>query len=45
MRRLALSHFVGVFDVPLLLVYRTIGASPTVNGTVGEGRDKVSVGL
>ena len=40
-----LSDWVGVFDARMVRIYRRIGWEPTVLGTVGEGRDKTSVGL
>ena len=43
--RFGLRHFVGVFDARMVRIYRRIGASPTVLGTSGEGRDAISVGL
>jgi len=41
----ALEHLLGVFDARMVRIYRMIGASPTVLGTSGEGRDAISVGL
>ena len=40
-----LSHAVGIFYAPMILVCRRLGWSPTILGTKGEGRDAVSVGL
>ncbi|MCH5374173.1 MAG: autoinducer synthase [Planctomycetes bacterium] len=40
-----IRHFVGVFDARMVRIYRTIGASPEVLGSEGEGREKISVGL
>ncbi|MFK7875973.1 MAG: acyl-homoserine-lactone synthase [Paracoccaceae bacterium] len=45
MRGLGIVQFVGVFDARMVRIYRMIGASPEVLGTVGEGRDQISVGL
>ncbi|SFB17936.1 acyl homoserine lactone synthase [Poseidonocella pacifica] len=45
MDRFALRHFVGVFDARMIRIYSRIGAKPTVLGTIGEGRDAISVGL
>lgn len=45
MHRFGLRHFVGVFDARMVRIYRRIGASPTVLGTSGTGRDAISVGL
>lgn len=43
--RFGLRHFVGVFDARMVRIYRRIGASPTVLGASGSGRDAISVGL
>lgn len=43
--RFGLGHSVGVFDAHMVRIYRSIGWSPEVIGTGGEGRDRVSVGL
>lgn len=43
--RFGLRHFVGVFDARMVRIYRRIGASPTVLGSSGSGRDAISVGL
>lgn len=40
-----IRHFVGVFDVRMVRIYRLIGSSPEVLGSTGEGREKISVGL
>lgn len=40
-----IRHFVGVFDARMVRIYRLIGSSPEVLGSVGEGREKISVGL
>lgn len=45
MQRFHLQHFVGVFDARMVRIYRWIGASPTVLGTEGTGKDAISVGL
>lgn len=45
MRCLGVRHFVGVFDRPMMRVYRAIGSSPEVLGSAGEGREMTSVGL
>ena len=45
MTRFHLTHFVGVFDARMVRIYQRIGASPEVLGSVGEGRDQISVGL
>ncbi|MBP0483630.1 acyl-homoserine-lactone synthase [Sagittula salina] len=45
MRQLEIEKFVGVFDARMVRIYSRIGASPEVIGSVGEGRDQVSVGL
>ncbi|MTJ03796.1 MAG: autoinducer synthase [Sediminimonas qiaohouensis] len=40
-----IRHFVGVFDARMVRIYRRIGASPTVLGSSGQGRNAISVGL
>ena len=45
MTNFGIRHFVGVFDARMVRIYRTIGASPEVLGSEGEGRDRISVGL
>lgn len=40
-----LTNFVGVFDRRMTRIYRAIGASPTVIGETGEGKERISVGL
>lgn len=45
MRNFGVEHFVGVFDRRMVRIYRSIGSSPEVLGTEGEGRDQISVGL
>ena len=45
MTNFGVEHFVGVFDARMVRIYRMIGASPDVLGSVGEGRDLISVGL
>lgn len=42
---MGVTQFVGVFDARMVRIYRMIGASPEVLGSVGEGRDQISVGL
>lgn len=44
MRQLGVSSFVGVFDTRMVRVYRSIGASPHVLGSIGDGGQKISVG-
>lgn len=39
------AHFVGVFDARMVRIYRRIGSSPDVLGSVGTGREQISVGL
>lgn len=41
MRAFALTHFIGVFDAPMIRAYRAMGAVPDVLGT----RDGISAGL
>lgn len=45
LERFGLRHFVGVFDARMVRIYRRIGASPTVLGSSGSGREAISVGL
>lgn len=45
MQEFALQHFVGVFDRRMETIYKRLGASPTVVGRKGNGRDEVGVGL
>ncbi len=45
MQGLGIVQFVGVFDARMVRIYRMTGASPEVLGSVGEGRDQISVGL
>ena len=40
-----LAHFLGVFDARMVRIYRRIGWSPEVLGTVGDGANQISVGL
>ena len=40
-----LSHAVGVFDAPMLRIYRRLGWPPAVLGTTGSGRGAISAGL
>lgn len=45
MRHFGVQHFAGVFDARMVRIYRMIGSSPEVLGSVGAGRDRISVGL
>ncbi len=45
MEAFEIGHFVGVFDAPMLRVYRRIGASPDLLGRTGSGRSGIGVGL
>jgi N-acyl-L-homoserine lactone synthetase len=45
MKNFGIAHCVAVFDARMIRIYRMIGASPDVLGSLGEGRSKVSVGL
>lgn len=45
MRAFALTHLLGVFDARMIRIYNMIGAAPEVLGSVGDGRDRISVGL
>lgn len=44
-RGFGINQCVGVFDARMIRIYRMIGASPNVLGSIGDGRDKISVGL
>lgn len=45
MQNFGVDHFVGVFDARMTRIYRMIGVTPDVLGSVGTGRDEISVGL
>jgi len=45
MRAHGIDHFVGVFDAPMLRVYRVTGAAPDVLGQSGTGRSAIGLGL
>ena len=45
MRAFAVSHFLGIFDDRMVRVYKMLGASPDILGGLGEGRDRISLGL
>lgn len=45
MEGFGLAHLLGVFDRTMQRVYRLIGATPTVIGNAGTGRDQISAGL
>ncbi|MFP4273815.1 MAG: acyl-homoserine-lactone synthase [Paracoccaceae bacterium] len=45
MRGFGLRHLAGVFDAPMVRIYRAIGASPEILGSQGAGRTRVSAGL
>ncbi|MEM7520084.1 MAG: acyl-homoserine-lactone synthase [Pseudomonadota bacterium] len=45
MQGFGVKHFAGVFDARMVRIYRMIGSSPEILGSVGEGRDQISVGL
>jgi len=45
MQNFGVEHFVGVFDARMVRIYRMIGSSPELLGSVGTGRDQISVGL
>ncbi|MDU8944580.1 acyl-homoserine-lactone synthase [Ovoidimarina sediminis] len=40
-----LSHALGVFDAPMIRVYRRLGWAPELLGTRGRGREGISAGL
>ena len=43
--QVGLTDSVGVFDARMIRIYKRIGWEPTIVGTGGEGKDRVSVGL
>ena len=45
MEGFSLTHLLAVFDPRMVRVYRRMGTSPEVLGSVGEGREQISVGL
>lgn len=45
MKVFGIEHCVAVFDARMIRIYRMIGASPEVLGSIGEGRSQISVGL
>ena len=45
MRGFAIQHYVGIFDARMVRIYRSIGASPDITGSQGEGRERISIGL
>jgi len=45
MRAFSLTHLLGVFDARMIRIYNMIGAAPEVLGSMGQGRERVSVGL
>ena len=45
MNGFGVRHFVGVFDARMVWIYKRVGSSPEVLGSMGEGREQISVGL
>ena len=45
MQGFGVRHFVGVFDARMVRIYSRVGSSPEVLGGMGEGRERISVGL
>lgn len=45
MRNFNIAHFAGVFDRRMVRIYRSLGFSPEVVGTMGQGRDRICLGL
>ena len=45
MNGFGVRHFVGVFDARMVRIYNRVGSCPEVLGSVGEGRDRIRVGL
>jgi len=44
-RRFHLAHAVGVFDAPMVRIYRALGWAPDILGAQGSGRQAISAGL
>ncbi|MFW8635812.1 acyl-homoserine-lactone synthase [Cribrihabitans pelagius] len=45
MRNFAVQHFAGVFDRRMVRIYRSLGFSPEIVGTEGEGGERICLGL
>ncbi|MBY6139903.1 autoinducer synthase [Leisingera daeponensis] len=45
MRNFSVAHFAGVFDRRMVRIYRSLGFSPEVIGSQGEGRNRICLGL
>ncbi|WP_264210927.1 acyl-homoserine-lactone synthase [Leisingera thetidis] len=45
MRNFSVQHFAGVFDRRMVRIYRSLGFSPEIVGTQGEGRERICLGL
>ncbi|KIN71391.1 acyl-homoserine-lactone synthase [Sulfitobacter guttiformis] len=45
MNGFGVRHFVGVFDARMVRIYNRVGSSPEVLGSIGTGREQISVGL
>lgn len=45
LKNFGIAHCVAVFDARMIRIYRMIGASPDVLGSIGSGRAQVSVGM
>ncbi|UWQ27907.1 autoinducer synthase [Leisingera sp. M527] len=45
MRNFSVAHFAGVFDRRMVRIYRSLGFSPDIIGTQGEGRERICLGL
>ena len=45
MRHFKVRHFAGVFDRRMVRIYRSLGFSPEVIGSSGEGRERICLGL
>ena len=45
MQELHVERFAGVFDARMVRIYSRIGAAPEVLGSVGQGKEQISVGL
>lgn len=45
MKGAGIGQYVGVFDQPMIRIYRMIGASPEILGETGSGKDYIGIGL
>ena len=45
MRAFAVTHYLGIFDQRMVRIYRMLGSSPEILGSIGTGKDQISLGL